>query len=324
MARVAKKTSAKKAPSVAKEGPKPRRLKQSQYKSFRLHKKIRPAQPKLPSSWSLWKSTLKTLNTHRDVLFPIIAVYFVLTIILVRGITGGLDVGGIKDAFSELFAGRVGSLLAAGAIFGTLLGSAGTAATASGQFLQPALLMIVTLATVWSLRQLTAGEKVTFKEAFYKSPYPLVPFLLVMMVVGLQLIPFLVGNWLYAVVLANGIAVTAMEKFLWVLLFFLSALLSMYMITSSLFALFIVTLPDMTPLRALRSARQLVLHRRWVVLRKILFLPLGLLIAGAIIMLPILLFVTFIAEWVFLVLSSVAWIFSVTYVYCLYRELLHE
>ena len=77
-------------------------------------------------------------------------------------------------------------------------------------------------------------------------------------------------------------------------LFFL-ALLSLYMICSSLFALYIVTLPNVTPMKALRSARQLVLHRRFLVLRKILFMPLALLVLGAIIMIPLIIFLTFAA-----------------------------
>ena len=54
-----------------------------------------------------------------------------------------------------------------------------------------------------------------------------------------------------------------------------------------MFALYIVTLPDMTPMKALRSARELVRYRRWTVLRKVLFLPLMLLVVAAIIMVPI-------------------------------------
>ncbi len=54
------------------------------------------------------------------------------------------------------------------------------------------------------------------------------------------------------------------------MIFFLLAMLTLIYVKSSLFALYIVTLPDMTPMKALRSARELARYRRWTVLRKIL------------------------------------------------------
>jgi uncharacterized membrane protein YoaK (UPF0700 family) len=96
------------------------------------------------------------------------------------------------------------------------------------------------------------------------------------------------------------------------------------MISSSLFALYIVTLPDMTPFKALRSARELVRHRRWTVLRKILFLPIILLVVAAIIMLPIIIWLTSLAQWVFFLLTMFALVAANAYMYTLYRELLNE
>ena len=96
------------------------------------------------------------------------------------------------------------------------------------------------------------------------------------------------------------------------------------MISSSIFALYIVTLPDMTPLKALRSARQLVRHRRWTVLRKILFLPILLIVVAAIVMLPIIIWTPPLAQWIFFVLTMFAIAAVHAYAYALYRELLDE
>ena len=54
------------------------------------------------------------------------------------------------------------------------------------------------------------------------------------------------------------IAIGALEKAIWWIFLGLTGLLSAYMISSSVFALFISTLPNMTPMKALRSARNLV------------------------------------------------------------------
>jgi hypothetical protein len=87
-------------------------------------------------------------------------------------------------------------------------------------------------------------------------------------------------------------------------------------------ALYIVTLPDMTPMQALKAARALVRYRRWVVLRKVLFLPLALLLIGALIVIPFALYVTPVAPLVFFVLTIIALAVLHSYMYLLYRQLL--
>ena len=94
------------------------------------------------------------------------------------------------------------------------------------------------------------------------------------------------------------------------------------MITASIFAMYIVTLPDMTPIKALKSARGLVQYRRWEVMRKLLFLPIITVIIGVILLVPIVMFLTPVAEPVFLVFSSSLIVLAHAYVYGLYKELL--
>ncbi len=302
----------------------PRRRKEPVYRSFRLQKRIRPTQPKLPNSFKLFRTSIGILRKNWR-LFGILAlIYGLLTVTLVRGFGGGLNLEQIKSTFSEVFQGRFGGLVAGAVLFTTLLGSAGQTGTQDGSAYQSILMLIISLTIIWALRQVLAGHKIRARDAFYKGTYPLVQFTLVLMVVGLQLLPFAAGSWLYGTVVGNGIANSLIERLLWMIIYGLTMLLSFYMICSSVFALFIVTLPDMTPIKALRSARQLVLHRRWAVMRKVLFLPVLLVLLSAIIMLPILVFVTKVAEAVFFCLTMVGWLLAVTYLYNLYRELLRE
>jgi hypothetical protein len=87
-------------------------------------------------------------------------------------------------------------------------------------------------------------------------------------------------------------------------------------------ALYVVTLPDMTPLTALRSARDLVRYRRLSVFRKLIFLPIALGVIMAVVMLPFIFVVPVLAQWVFFALSMLALIVGHAYFYVLYRELL--
>jgi hypothetical protein len=319
-----KKTAGKKVakPTAAHAAtPKSRRIKRSNYKSFKLSKRIRHPHA-LPGAWQIARRAWRLLWQHKKVIIGITLVYGILNLILVRGFSGGTDVGSLKDTLNQIFNGNWGHFASSLTIFALLVTSAGNNSSGTAGAYQALLLIIVSLAVVWTFRQLMAGEKVRVRDGFYRGMYPLIPAILVLCVIGLQLIPLLIGSTLYSTVVNNAIAVYAVEKFFWGLLFFLLALLSLYMLCSSIFALYIVTLPDMTPMKALRSARELVRHRRWTILRKIIFLPIILLIVAAIIMVPIIAFATPVAQWVFFVLTMFALAAVHAYMYTLYRDML--
>lgn len=309
--------------SPPKTTTKARKVKQPSYKSFKLSKRIRHVSARLPKARHILRSSLSHLVANKKLYAGLAAVYFLLALVLVKGLGFGLDseVTEIKDILDEALVGQ-SSLVTGTAVFGFLLGSAGSAGSEISSLYQTMLLVLISLAVIWALRQTHAGKKPSVKDAFYKGMYPLIPFLLVMLVILLQLLPLVVGNLLYSIVLTNGLAVTGVEQVVWALLFGLLALLSVYMVVSSVFALFIVTLPDVTPLQALRSARELVQHRRVLIGRKLLFLPFILLVAIALIMLPIIIYLTALAEFVFFVLTVISVIVTYAYVYELYRKLL--
>lgn len=320
-----KKSTSKKPNTTYSKIDKPARvLKKPTYKTFRLHKRIKASQPKLPSAVSLLLKTLVVLKQNWKLFAGITLIYAFLTLMLVRGFASSIDVEGVKEALPEIYNGQIGVAGTTLALFGSLLTAGNSASTSEGSVYQTILLVIVSLATIWGLRQVTIGEKPRIRDTFYKGLYPIVPLILVLLVIGLQLIPLAIGGWLYSVVVLGGIAGTFVEKILWIMLIFSLILLTLYMVSSSLFSLYIVSLPDMEPMQALRSARQLALHRRWTILRKVLFLPVTLLLLAGIIMIPFLIFLPFIAEWVFFVLSLFGWIVSISYFYTLYRELLHD
>jgi hypothetical protein len=308
---------------AASAAARPRRLKPPKYKSLRLQRRIKHPF-KLPSAWRLTKAATRTLWRHKKLFIGITIVYGLLNLVLVKGFSSGTDVSSLKNELHQVFHGDFGSLASGLSIFVVLVGSAGNGSSATAGAYQLFLGLIVSLAIIWALRQVLAGSTVRIRDTYYRGMYPLIPFILVLLVIGIQLIPLLVGSGLYSIVTTNGIAVYFVEKLIWALLFIALALLSLYMLSSSLFALYIVTLPDMTPMKALRSARELVRHRRWTVLRKILCLPIILVIAAAIIMLPIIIWLTPLAQWIFFVLTMFALAAIHAYMYTLYRELLNE
>lgn len=270
----------------------------------------------------MFVSSFLPLRRHWRVFGGILLIYGVLYILLVRGIGSGIDINELKVNLDQLFAGSVGELTTSLTVFGLLLASSANAPSEAAGVYQANLLLVMSLVLIWTLREARVKSVIRIRDAFYLGMYPLVPFLLVLLVIGLQLLPLLLGSTLYGAAVNAGIASTGAEKALWLLIFGLLATLSLYMVTSSVFALYIVTLPDMTPLKALRSARELVLHRRWLVLRKMMSLPLILLLLSGLVTVPLIMWLPGVAQWTLLAVSLASLLLTHSYLYTLYRELL--
>jgi hypothetical protein len=309
------------AGSAAAKAKTPRRVKPPEYKRFQLRGRVKYPD-NVASGWQITKKTARLLWQNKNLFLGIALVYGLLNLILVRGLGSSVDVNNLKETLNHVFSGQYGQLASSLSVFAVLLGSSGAGASGSANVYQFFLVIIVSLAIIWSLRQLLTGAKIRVRDGFYLGMYPLVPFILVLFVVGLQLLPMLIGADVYSIILSNGIAVTFIEKFACLVVLILLVALSLYWLSSSVFALYIVTLPEMTPLKALRSARELVRFRRWTLLRKILFLPLILLIAAAVIMVPVIILIAPVAQWVFFALATLAIVAVHGYMYTLYRELL--
>ncbi len=280
--------------------------------------------PKLPNVLRLTKATSLMLWQHKKLLAGITLIYGLLNLVLVQGLAATNDVVSLKHQLNQVFTGNFGSLASSFSVFVVLVGSAGNGSSQTAGAYQFFLALIASLAIIWALRQLHTGANIRIRDAYYNGMTPLVPFVLVLLVIGIQLLPMLIGSTLYSIVVTNGIAVYAIERILWLTVFLALALASLYMVSSSLIALYITTLPDMTPIKALRSAKNLVKGRRWLVMRKLFFLPLALLIVAAVIMLPIILVLTPVAQWVFFLLTMFSLTAIHTYIYTLYRELIRE
>ncbi len=282
------------------------------------------APARLPNVWQLTNLAAQTLWDNKKLFIGLTLVYGLLNLVLVQGLSSNADVASLKHTLNQVFTGHLGSLGSSLSVFVVLVDLAGNSSSPTAGVYQLVLALIVSLAIIWALRQRLAGHHIRVRDAYYRGMYPLIPFILVLIVVGLQLIPLLVGSTLYALVINNGIAVHVIEKLIWLLVFILLSLWTLYMLSSSLFALYIVTLPDMTPLKALRSARELVKHRRWTALRKILCLPIILLVIAAALMVPIIVWLTPLAQWLFFILTMFVLVAVHAYMYTLYREFLNE
>jgi hypothetical protein len=326
-----KTTAAKKPALVVAAKPvaasSPRRLTSLSRESLQLRKQIRAEQPRIPGAFRLFGRSLLVLKRHWKLFAGITLIYAILNILLVHGIGSNGSLENLKSELNQSLTGSSKQTTGGFTLLVYLIGgsSSSSSASADAGLYQAFLIILVSLVVIWCLRQVYNQQRPRIRDGFYQGTYPLVPFILVLLVVFIQLIPFIIGVFLYSTVQANGIAVNFIENGISLLVFLLLALVSLFMLCSSLFALYVVTLPDMTPIKALRSARELVRHRRFSIIRKLLFLPLCLFIIVCVIMLPVILVLTPIAEWLYFILTMLALPVIHSYMYAFYRELLpHE
>jgi hypothetical protein len=313
--------SAKKASQVTSANrpsrPKPRQLKITPYKSFRLQKRIKSPDEKIASSFQLFGRSVAILAKNWPVFVGILVVYFVLSV-LVIGSLSAIDSSSLSS-FKQSLVGNFNGVLTGVALFSFLAGSSNFGGS------QVLLGIFVSLAIIWALRQVNLADrtgKIRVRDSFYKGMDQLTPFILVLVVIALELIPLALGAFLYSAVVSGGIAITSIEKLSFGIISFLLALASFYMITSSIFATYIATLKNMTPVRALRAAVELIKYRRARIFLKIIFIFLALLIAAAIIVIPLAVWATPVAPYAFFILTLIFLIVFHSYMYALYRELI--
>lgn len=293
----------------------------------KISKKIRwrrskqaTAEAALPSIWKLVGLTYRTLSDHWKILLSITFIYFTLYVLFVRS-APDLSVSESRDVVSELLGGETSEVLETITVAGTVLASAGQNET--GQVLYGGLFFIVfSLVIIWALRRIFADKKFRLRDAFYRSQTPLIPYSLILILVAIQLLPFGLGGLLYSVVQANNIAASGAETLVFVGIWVGLGLLSGWWLANSVLSTYAVTLPGMYPMAALKATKQLVKHRRWLVLRKILFLIAGL----GLLFLITLLFTVTIAPglnlWLIDLFSVLAVPLIHIYLYHLYRALI--
>ena len=279
---------------------------------------------KLPSVWVLLGRSLRHLYRHKKLFLGILLVYGVLYVLFVKGISANFQLGNLRASLDETFSGELNGFGTGVALFGLLLGSAGTAANEVGGAYQTALVVIISLALIWALRNTFNPQniKLRIRDSFYQGMYPLVPFILVCLVLVVQSLPALITSSIYSVVQSNGLAVGTLQQGIALAVLLSGILWTFYLLSSSLFALYIVTLVDTPPMAALKSARKLVKFKRKAILRKVIFLPIILLLFSAIILIPLIILVPFAAELLFMIFTILLLGVVHSYLYTLYRSLL--
>lgn len=279
----------------------------------------------LPKARTLCMNSYKLVYLGRKQIAGLYAVYLLASLAFAKGVASSTDLASIKTVLDTVLSGLGGKLQTTTLQLTYLFSGSGSSSqnTMAGAY-QTILLLVSSLALLWIFRQSLAGKPATLKQSFYSGMYPIVQTVLVLLIMLLQFLPFAIGSYMFAVFVSGDIAVGGFEVFIAFLLFAGMAIWSLRMISASTFALYIVTLPGMEPLRAIRSAKQLVAERRLMVLRKMLALFTLLLVVSSLVVVPFLFVSSLLAVWVFFAVSGTWFIVINAYLYTLYRELLNN
>lgn len=280
---------------------------------------------KLPAAWIIFARSVRHLYRHKKLFLGILLVYAFFYVVFIKGFSANFKLGDLRANLESTFKGKLSSLDSGIALFGLLLGTAGTTATESGGIYQMILITLTSLALIWALRN-TFVEKfrVSIKDSFYKSTGQLVPFMGVCALLVVQLMPALIVASLYSTMQTGGLLVGWLQSSIGFVILCAGLGWTLFMLSSTLFALYIVTLPNAKPRESMRAAKELVRYRRVFVMRKVLFLPAALLLFAATVLLPLIIFVPIAAEILFLIFTILLLGVVHSYLYTLYRSMINE
>lgn len=316
-------------------------LKRRPHRSFqRTRRRDYARSLKLPGYWAFTNSVRKILWDNKRIFLLLVLIYAVLSAALV-GLVSQDAYNELSDTLAEfnneLFQGDLGKLGQAGLLLTAgMVGALNETPTDAQTIFAALLALMVWLTTVWLLRAIMSGHRPRLRDGLYNGGAPLFSSVLIALLILVQLVPIALAGIAFWAAESTGLLVGGVESMLFWVVAGLLALLSVYWITSSALALVVVTLPGMYPMQAIKTAGDLVIGRRVRILLRLIWICLLFIVAWAAIMIPIVLFDTWLksmwqaVEWLpvvpvaLLVMGSLTIVTMAAYVYMLYRRIVDD
>lgn len=316
----------------------PRPADYSPHKTFRLTRRRDYVRSfSLPHPLVFILEVTQTLWKYRKVFIPLSLVYLLLYAVLVG--VGSQEIyeqlgSSISEAGGDLLTGAFGPITQSGLTVLALVTNGISPELSDAQRIFGVLLTLMAwLTTVWLLRNILAGNTVKMRDGLYSAGSPIVATAVVALIIALQLLPLALAAVGYSAAVSSGLLTNGgVEAMLFWIAASLLGILSLYWISSSLFAMVIITLPGMYPIKALRSSYRLLLGRRIRFLIRYLWMGVFIVALWAIVLIPSILFDSWLkSTWsatawvpivpgVLLVLGTYTVFWVSTYIYLLYRK----
>jgi hypothetical protein len=295
---------------------------------------------KLPSYWVFTNNVRKVLWQHKRIFIWLVVVYGILTLALVGMASQNTytQLGEtLRSTSDQVFDGNLGEVGKASLLLITgATGSLSEPLSELQQIYAIMLVLFVWLTTVWLLRAILAGRIPRLRDGLYSAGAPVLSTFLVGLLLVVQLLPVVLALIGYGAASVSGLLDGGVESMLFWSVALLLGSLSLYWITSTFIALVVVTLPGMYPMQALKTAGDLVIGRRLRILLRLLWLALITVLLWALIMIPIILFDTWlkgvlpVIEWLpvvpiaLMTISTFTVVWVASYIYLLYRRIVDD
>jgi len=304
------------------------------HKSFvRTRKRDKIRQPKIEGYIAFPWYVLRILWNRKWVYLRLILTLSVMTVIFI----GALQVSNLTSAN-----GVLDSLNSGGNVFGPVMRAALTVGTSftgalnsnlsDVQYIYVSVLVILGLLTVvWLLRHQLAGNKLKVRDGLYNSAGPIAAEYVLLGVGIAQIIPAAVAMLIYVTATASGLIDGGIETALFSVALFLIIVLTLYFMTTTLFAMFIATIPGTYPMKAYKAARKIVSGQRLRLLLRLSWMLILVLIASFLVLVPIVIIANSVGggnSWVIPIAYQLAIItsivYSTAYGYLLYRRMIDD
>ena len=297
---------------------------------------------KVPGYIALTRQTIQLLWRHRR-LFIKLSLVYALAVFLLAGVMSQETYEQLRNAVSELDAehslGSVMSVLTlfAGVASNQLVGGATPGATNVSQQVLGALVgLYIWLTAIWLLRAVFGKKKVLVRDGLYRAGAPVIALAVLFAVILMQLLPAAIAVVAYGAADASGVLKQTVILMLAGGATILIVALSLYWMTSTIFAMAIATLPGMYPFEALRLASDIVLGRRIRILLRLVWLIGLLALVWVVVLVPVIVLDGLIkgalpiVQWLPLVpltalfLATSSLIFAASYTYLFYRKVVDD
>jgi hypothetical protein len=319
-----------------------KRVAATSHKSFRRsYREDYIKQDQSPGLFAHATHTLTTLLKNRRTFLALFAAFAIASILLLGLLSEDTYVSfqkAIDETAAGLETGDIGRGAKAGLLLVSSFTSGGLSQTMSEtqRVLTIFVFLAVWLTTIFILRGILSDNKPKMRDALYSALSPLVSTLLVFVMIFIHLIPIFLVIIAYSSASATDFLATPFYAFIFWLLACALTLLSCYLLSSSLMALVVVTVPSTRPFAALNLASDLMAGRRIKFIIRILFLLFLALLALVAIVFPIIVFdlwlksaFPFFVGWpivpvVLLLFTTFFFIYATAYIYLYYRRLIDK
>ena len=231
----------------------------------------------LPSLTSQASAAFKMFFKFWKIFLPLLLIFVGLYIFLIGAMSENTlaDVkANVEQTNKDVADGKIGTVGKAGLTLLGIISTGGLTTMNDAQVVIAVLLFtIIWLVTIYLARHLLAGhQEIKMRDGFYSALSPLVSTLVVGLIIFLEAVPIMLTIIVFQVALTTEFLSTPFYALLFFMFAALMITLSLHLLSSSFFAIIVVSAPGLYPLTAVRMAKHLIMGRRLRFLIRVFYL----------------------------------------------------